>query len=102
MKKYKIASIAGDGIGLEIVPPAIKILNEIAKKHHFEIEFDEFDFSSCDYYKKYGKMLPDNWKEQIGKHDAIFLELLGCQIVYLIIYLYGAQLLLLEENSISM
>ena len=77
MKKYKIASIAGDGIGLEVVPPAIKILKEIAKKHHFEIQLDEFDFSSCDYYKKHGKMLPDNWKEQIGKHDGIFFGAVG-------------------------
>ena len=77
MKNYKIASIAGDGIGLEVVPPAIKILKEVAQKHHFQIRFDEFDFSSCDYYEKFGKMLPDNWKEQIGMHDAIFFGAVG-------------------------
>ncbi|MGA1320037.1 MAG: isocitrate/isopropylmalate family dehydrogenase, partial [Pelagibacteraceae bacterium] len=77
MKKYKIASIAGDGIGLEVVPPALKILKEVAKKHNFEIHFDEFDFSSCDYYEKHGKMLPDDWKDQIGKHDAIFFGAVG-------------------------
>jgi tartrate dehydrogenase/decarboxylase/D-malate dehydrogenase len=77
MKKYKIATIAGDGIGLEIVPPSLKIIKEIGKKHNFEIQFDEFDFSSCDYFEKHGKMLPDNWKEQIGKHDAIFFGAVG-------------------------
>jgi tartrate dehydrogenase/decarboxylase/D-malate dehydrogenase len=77
MKKYKIATIAGDGIGLEIVPPSLKIIKEIGKKHNFEIQFDEFDFSSCDYFKKHGKMLPDDWKEQIGKHDAIFFGAVG-------------------------
>jgi tartrate dehydrogenase/decarboxylase/D-malate dehydrogenase len=77
MKKYKIAAIAGDGIGLEIVPPSLKILKEIAKKHKFEIQLDEFDFSSCDYFEKHGKMLPDNWKEQIGKHHAIFFGAVG-------------------------
>ena len=77
MKKYKIASIAGDGIGLEVVPPSLKILKEIAKKHKFEIQFDEFDFSSCDYYEKHGKMMPDDWKDQIGKHDAIFFGAVG-------------------------
>ena len=77
MKKYKIASIAGDGIGLEVVPPALKILKEVAKKHNFEIHFDEFDFSSCDYYEKHRKMLPDDWKDQIGKHDAIFFGAVG-------------------------
>jgi len=38
MKTYKIASIAGDGIGLEVVPPSLKILKEIAKKHNFKIQ----------------------------------------------------------------
>ena len=56
---------------------SLKILKEIAKKHNFEIQFDEFDFSSCDYFEKHGKMLPDNWKEQIGKHDAIFFGAVG-------------------------
>ena len=77
MKSYKIASIAGDGIGLEVVPPSIKILKEVAKKHNFEIQFDEFDFSSCDYFEKHGKMLPDDWKDQIRKHDAIFFGAVG-------------------------
>ena len=77
MKTYKIASIAGDGIGLEVVPPSIKILKEVSKKHNFKIEFDEFDFSSCDYYEKHGKMLPADWKEQIEKHDAIFFGSVG-------------------------
>ena len=71
MKSYKIASIAGDGIGKEVLPESLKVLKEVAKKHQFQIKFDEFDFASCDYYKKNGKMLPDDWKEKIGKHDAI-------------------------------
>ena len=77
MKEYKIATIAGDGIGKEVVPEGIKILNEVAKQHQFKIQFDEFDFSSCDYYKKNGKMLPDDWKEKIGKHDAIYFGAVG-------------------------
>ena len=52
MKNYKIATIAGDGIGKEVVPESIKILKEVAKKHQFQIQFDDFDFASCDYYKK--------------------------------------------------
>ena len=77
MKKYNIATIAGDGIGKEIVPESIKVLNEVAKKHQFKIQFDQFDFSSCDYYEKHGKMLPNDWKELIGKHDAIFFGAVG-------------------------
>ena len=44
MKKYKIATIAGDGIGKEIVPESLKVLKEVARKHQFKIQFDEFDF----------------------------------------------------------
>ena len=72
MKEYKIASIAGDGIGKEVTPEGIRILKKVAEQHQFKIHFDEFDFASCDYHEKHGKMLPDNWKDQIGKHDAIF------------------------------
>ena len=77
MKNYKIATIAGDGIGKEVVPVSLKILNEAAKKHQFQIQFDEFDFASCDYYQKNGKMLPDDWKEKIGRHDAIYFGAVG-------------------------
>ena len=77
MKIYKIASIAGDGIGKEVLPEGLKVLKETAKKHQFQIQFDEFDFASCDYYEKHGKMMPDNWKEKIEKHDAIFFGAVG-------------------------
>ena len=77
MKSYKIASIPGDGIGKEVLPEGLKVLKETAKKHQFEIHFDEFDFASCDYYQKNGKMLPDDWKEKIGSHDAIYFGAVG-------------------------
>ncbi len=77
MKSYKIASIAGDGIGKEVMPESLKVLKETAKKHQFKIQIDEFDFASCDYYIKHGKMLPDNWKKEIGSHDAIFFGAVG-------------------------
>ena len=72
MKEYKIASIAGDGIGQEVVPEAHKVLKKVAEEHQFKLNIDDFDFASCDYYEKHGKMLPDDWKDKIGKHDAIF------------------------------
>ena len=58
MKNYKIASIAGDGIGKEVLPESLKILKEIAKKHQFKIQFDEFEFASCDFYQKHGNVHP--------------------------------------------
>ena len=44
MKEYKIASIAGDGIGKEVVPEALKILKEVANQHQFKLMIDEFYF----------------------------------------------------------
>ena len=77
MKEYNIACIAGDGIGKEVVPEGIKILKDTALKHQFKINFTEYDFASCDYYKKHGKMLPDDWKDKLNNHDAIFFGAVG-------------------------
>ena len=77
MKEYNIASIAGDGIGKEVVPEGLKVLKDAAEKHQFKINFTEYDFASCDYYEKNGKMLPDDWKEILEKHDAIFFGAVG-------------------------
>ena len=54
-----------------------RLLKEISQQHQFKLTFDEYDFASCDYYEKHGKMLPDNWKQKIEKHDAIFFGAVG-------------------------
>ena len=77
MKEYNIASIPGDGIGKEVLPEGLKVLKDAALKHQFKINFTEYDFASCDYYKKHRKMLPDDWKEKLGKHHAIFFGAVG-------------------------
>ena len=74
---YKIAVIAGDGIGKEVVPEGLRVLEATASKYEIDFRFDEFDFASCDYYLKHGQMLPDDWKAQIGGHDAIFFGAVG-------------------------
>ena len=77
MKEYSIASIAGDGIGKEVVPEAQKILTEISQQHQFKLKIEDYDFASCDYYEKHGKMMPDDWKDKLTKHDAIFFGAVG-------------------------
>jgi tartrate dehydrogenase/decarboxylase / D-malate dehydrogenase len=74
---HKIAVIAGDGIGKETVPEGIRALEAAARKFNIALKFDYFDFASCDYYAKHGKMMPDDWKTQIGGHDAIFFGAVG-------------------------
>ena len=47
-------------------PKGVRVLEAAAKKFGVAVHFDHFDFASCDYYEKHGKMMPDDWKEQIG------------------------------------
>jgi tartrate dehydrogenase/decarboxylase/D-malate dehydrogenase len=77
MSTYRIAVIPGDGIGTEVMPEGLRALEAVAKKFDLTLQFDHFDFSSWDYYERHGKMLPNDWKEQIGGHDAIFFGAVG-------------------------
>lgn len=77
MSKKKIAVIAGDGIGKEVMPEGVRVLDAAARKFGIDLQFDYFDFSSWDYFERHGKMLPDNWKDQIGAHDAIYFGAVG-------------------------
>jgi tartrate dehydrogenase/decarboxylase / D-malate dehydrogenase len=76
-KRYRLAVIPGDGIGKETTPEGVRVLEAAASKFGFDLQLDHFDFSSCDYYAKHGRMLPEDWKEQIGSHDAIFFGAVG-------------------------
>lgn len=77
MTTHKIAVIAGDGIGPEVIDEGIKVLNEVAKLDgSFSFEFTHFPWG-CDYYKEHGKMMADNGLEELKKFDAIFLGAVG-------------------------
>lgn len=76
-KRHRIAVIAGDGIGTEVMPEGVRVLEAAAKRYKLDLYFDHFDFSSCEYYARHGQMLPDDWKAQIGGHDAIFFGAVG-------------------------
>ena len=73
----KIAVIAGDGIGREVIPEGLRVLDAVTRKFGIQLGFDHFDFASCDYFAKHGQMMPDNWKDQIGHHDAIYFGAVG-------------------------
>ena len=79
MKKnrFNVAVIAGDGIGKEVMPEGIKVLKKVSEKFDINLNFEEFDFSSYDYYEKHGQMMPNDWKEKISNHDAIFFGAVG-------------------------
>ena len=77
MSTQRIAVIAGDGIGKEVMPEGLRVLEAVAQKFGIKLQFDHFDFSSWDYFERHGKMLPDNWKDLIGGHDAIYFGAVG-------------------------
>ncbi|MES2535583.1 MAG: tartrate dehydrogenase [Pseudomonadota bacterium] len=74
---HRIAVIPGDGIGKEVMPEGVRVLQAAARKFGIGLAFDDFGFASCDYHAQHGKMMPENWKEQIGGHDAIFFGAVG-------------------------
>lgn len=77
MARHRIAVIAGDGIGKEVMPEGLRVLDAAARRFGIDLQWDHFDFSSWDYCERHGKMLPDNWKDLIGGHDAIYFGAVG-------------------------
>ncbi|MBN9262431.1 MAG: tartrate dehydrogenase, partial [Hyphomicrobium sp.] len=73
---YKIAVIPGDGIGNEVVPEGIKVLEAVARKFDIAFEWDNFDWS-CEVFKKTGRMMPEDGLDRIRNHDAIYLGAVG-------------------------
>ena len=76
-RHYRIAVIPGDGIGKEVVPEGVRVLEAAARRFGFRLDLDWFDFASWDYYAQHGRMMPEDWKERIGGHDAIFFGAVG-------------------------
>ncbi|OWV30845.1 tartrate dehydrogenase [Halomonas campaniensis] len=74
---HRIAIIAGDGIGTEVMPEGIRALEATAKRFNIDLEFTTFEFGSCDYYLEHGQMLPDDWFEQLKGFDALFYGAVG-------------------------
>ncbi len=74
MKSYRIALVPGDGIGKEVVPAAVKVLEAAAKD--FTLLFEQFDWG-CEAYLRTGRMMPDDGLERLRPFDAIFLGAIG-------------------------
>ena len=73
----KIAVLAGDGIGKEVMPEGLRALEAAARRFDLPLEFHHFDWAHCDYYAEHGKMMPNDWKAQLSGMDAIFFGAVG-------------------------
>src|ERR1700719_2943507 len=75
-RTYRVAIIAGDGIGREVVPEGVVALEAAARRYGFALEWREFDWS-CETYAKTGRMMPEDGIDQLRSFDAVFLGAVG-------------------------
>src|ERR1700681_4076331 len=76
MQSFHIAVIAGDGVGLEVIPPAKRVLEKIGTLHQIQFAFQDFDWGS-DYYFRHGRMMPADAIDALRPFDAILLGAVG-------------------------
>jgi tartrate dehydrogenase/decarboxylase/D-malate dehydrogenase len=76
-QSFNIAVIPGDGIGNEVMPEGLRVLDVAAKRFGIQLNYTHIEWASCDYYAAHGKMMPDDWKAQLGGMDAIYFGAVG-------------------------
>jgi tartrate dehydrogenase/decarboxylase / D-malate dehydrogenase len=76
VNRYQIAVIEGDGIGREVVPEGLRVLEAVGRAHGIDFSWQHFDWS-CETYRKTGRMMPENGLDQLRSFDAIYLGAVG-------------------------
>lgn len=77
MNSRKIAVLAGDGIGNEVTPEGLRVLEAAARRYNLDLQFTHFDWAHCDYYLKHGQMMPSDWFDQLVNFDALYFGAVG-------------------------
>ena len=75
-KSHRIAVIPGDGIGREVVPEGLRVLEATGRRFGIDFRFDEYDWS-CERYARMGRMMPEDGLDRLAKAEAIFLGAVG-------------------------
>jgi tartrate dehydrogenase/decarboxylase / D-malate dehydrogenase len=91
LKTYRIASIPGDGIGNEVIPAGMEVLQQLSSVEKFSLEFTHFDWSSKRYLET-GRYIPEGGLAQLKKFDAIFFGAVGAPDVPDHLSLWGLRL----------
>jgi len=76
MNTYQITLLPGDGIGQEVIPASVEVLNKAAALGGFQLKYTSYDYS-CKHYKNTGKMMPDDGLDRLRDCDGIFLGAVG-------------------------
>jgi tartrate dehydrogenase/decarboxylase/D-malate dehydrogenase len=77
MSKHRIAVIPGDGIGREVMPEGLRALDAVGRRFGIEVDIEPIDYANCDYYARHGTMMPEGWKDQLARFDAILFGAVG-------------------------
>ncbi len=77
MTAHKIAVIPGDGIGQEVMPEGVRVLEAAAGKFGIPLAIENFDWACADYYTRHGRMMPEDWFDQLKDFEAIFFGAVG-------------------------
>ena len=80
-KNLKIALIPGDGIGREVMPEGVRVLEAVSSKFGMKLDWTEFEWS-CETYLQTGQMMPDDGLDQLRTHDAVYLGAVGFPVSY--------------------
>jgi tartrate dehydrogenase/decarboxylase / D-malate dehydrogenase len=75
-KTYKIAAIPGDGIGREVVPEGMRVIEAVGRRHGFSVSWQEFDWS-CELFARTGRMMPEDGMQTLAGFDSIYLGAVG-------------------------
>ena len=73
---YQVALIPGDGIGQEVLPEGVRVMEAAARKYGFRFQWTEFDWS-CERYQKVGEIMPSDGLAQLEAMDAIYFGAVG-------------------------
>ncbi len=73
---YQVALIPGDGIGQEVLPEGVRVMEAAARKYDFRFQWTEFDWS-CERYQRVGEIMPSDGLTQLEPMDAIYFGAVG-------------------------
>jgi tartrate dehydrogenase/decarboxylase/D-malate dehydrogenase len=76
MSQHTIAVIPGDGIGREVIPEGVRVLEAVGARHGIQFRWQEYPWS-CDWYKAHGRMCPEDAPDILRKSDAVFFGAVG-------------------------
>ncbi|MDN3919396.1 tartrate dehydrogenase [Roseateles violae] len=76
-KLLRVAAIPGDGIGKEVMPEGLRVVQAAATRFDIDLSVEHIEWASCDYYAATGSMMPSNWKSQLQSMDAIYFGAVG-------------------------